>query len=248
MTELKTRTHRCATHGIEYPADTRIIAGIEIQAGGCPECHAEKRRRISIVQDAEADARRLNRSCRIEPRFTAATLENFRVATEIQKRAFAAVTRVISGELNALLILGPNGTGKTHLAVSAVRVMRGQIWSMYEISTRIRSTYTPRATETELEVVDQLARIPLLAIDEIGRTRGSEAEANWLSYVIDKRYSRSIPLLLISNNHQRSTCPHRGCSHCIENYLGADIASRLADGGLTVRLDGEDRRRPGSNR
>ena len=245
MTELKTRTHRCPTHGIEYHADTRIVAGIEIQVGECPECRAEKRRRLSTVRDDGAEARRLNDACRIEPGFAVATLESFRAVTAAQKRALAAVKRLIHGELKSLLILGPNGTGKTHLAVSAVRMMRGQIWSMYEITTRIRSTYTPRATETELEVVDGLARIPLLAIDEIGRTRGSEAEANWLSYVVDKRYARKLPLLLISNKHQRSTCPQGGCTNCIENYLAADIASRLADGGLTVRLDGEDYRRGG---
>lgn len=243
MTKTQTRTHRCPTHGIEYPADTRVVAGITIQVGECPECRDEKRRRLSTVRDEGSERHRLNRACRIEPGFTSATLESFRADTPAQKRALGSVNRLIRGELKALLILGPNGTGKTHLGASAVRKMRGQVWSMYEITTRIRATYTPRATETELEVVDKLARIPLLAIDEIGRTRGSEAESNWLSYVIDKRHARNIPLLLISNNHQRSSCPHGGCTHCIEHYLGADIASRLADGGLTVRLDGEDYRR-----
>lgn len=245
MTETQTGTHRCRTHGIEYPADTRVVAGIEIQVGGCPECLAEKRRRLSAVRDDEEERARLNRACRIEPGFEAATLESYRAVTPAQKRALRAARRLIQGKIKALLLLGPNGTGKTHLAVSAVREMRGQVWSMYEITTRIRATYTPRATETELDVVDRLTRVPLLGIDEIGRTRGSEAEANWLSYVIDKRYSRGLPLMVMSNNHQRSICPQGGCARCIENYLGADIASRLADGGLTVRLDGEDYRRRG---
>lgn len=243
MSELKARTHRCPTHGTEYTADIRVVGGVEIQVGGCPECHSEKRRRLSSVRDDHAETLRLDRSCRIEPGFAVATLESFRAVKAAQKRALATVKRLIRGELKSLLILGPNGTGKTHLAVSAVREMHGQVWSMYEITTRIRATYTPRAVETELDVVNHLSRLPLLAIDEIGRTRGSEAEANWLSYVVDKRYSRGLPLVLISNKHQRSTCPQSGCTNCIENYLGADIASRLADGGLTVRLDGEDYRR-----
>lgn len=248
MTETQAQMHRCPTHGIEYPADIQVVAGIEIQMGRCPECREEKRRRLSVVRDREAEAHKLNRSCRIELGFSAVTLDNFCPATETQARALEAVRRLIAGKINSLLLLGPNGIGKTHLAASAVRMKRGQVWSMYEITTRIRATYTPRATETELDVVGKLARIPLLAIDEIGRTRGSEAESNWLSYVVDKRHSRGLPLMLASNTHQRAACPRGGCTGCIENYLGADIASRLADGGLTVCLDGDDYRRAGGER
>lgn len=247
MDELGTKIHSCPTHGIDYPVDTRMVGSSEIRFGVCPECHADKLRRASDAKTLEILGE-INQHCRIEPLFATEALWTFKAVTKAQKQAVAGVERLISGDLNHLLLLGPHGTGKTHLAVSAVREKFGEIWTMYELSGRIRASYTPGARETELDVVGRLARIPILAIDEIGRTRGGEWEANWLTHIVDKRYSRGLPTMFVSNNHPRLRCLHDGCEKCIENYLGSDIASRLLSRGLTVILDGEDFRRGGSKK
>ena len=83
----------------------------------------------------------------------------------------------------------------------------------------------------------------MLAIDEIGRTKGSDAETNWLSYIVDKRNSRGLPLVLISNKHTRKTCSDGGCQNCLENYISEDIMSRLSEDGHLVTMCGEDYRR-----
>jgi DNA replication protein DnaC len=150
---------------------------------------------------------------------------------------------MVQDRAGKLVLLGSNGTGKTHLAVGIVRVLGGAIYSMYEITTRIRASYVSGAKENELQIVDELARIPMLAIDEIGRTKGSDAETNWLSYIVDKRHARGLPLMLISNKHTRKTCPDGGCQNCLENYISEDIMSRLAEDGYLVNMIGEDYRR-----
>jgi DNA replication protein DnaC len=95
--------------------------------------------------------------------------------------------------------------------------------------------------------VNELARLPLLAIDEIGRTKGGDAEANWLSYIIDKRHVRGLPLILISNKHAHSDCPNQSedkvCADCLEYYIGEDIMSRLCDGGVMLKFSGADYRK-----
>ena len=158
-------------------------------------------------------------------------------------RSVQTVKRLIAGEIQQIVMTGSNGTGKTHLAIAAVKELKGKIYTMYEITTRIRQSYSPRADETELEIVDELARLPMLAIDEVGRTKGSDAELNWLSYIIDKRHTRGLPTIIISNKHVRKHCPNGGCPDCLENYLSGDVMSRLTDNGVLLQFNWADWRK-----
>lgn len=233
----------CKKHNIDY----------ENQPGGiglyvvCPECQkeAEVRERERWQENNRAMILAELRGMNIEPEYMAATLGNFITTSPELRKNVEQVRRLIGGELRELVMIGKNGTGKTHLAVAAVKELKGKIYSMYEISTRIRSTYTQRAKEDELSVVDELARTPLLAIDEIGRTKGSGAELDWLSYIIDKRHVRNIPTILISNKHLKKNCPESGCPNCFDNYIGEDVMSRLFEEGLVLHFNGDDyRKRP----
>ncbi len=239
---------RCEKHGIEYEQFTRYVCGSHMTFGSCPECDHEldeenARRDEQMIREQEVA--RWKR-CNIEPLYFPASLENFTANTPELEKAKAAIETLIAEKSGKLIMLGKNGTGKTHLAVCAVKALGGAIYTMYEISVRIRATYTPIAREGEQEVVDDLSRIPLLVIDEIGRTKGSEAEENWLSYIIDKRNSRSLPLILISNKHAKKTCPvspKDGCKDCLENYITEDVMSRLCVGGKILHFTGDDWRK-----
>jgi len=192
------------------------------------------------------DTRELWQGMNIEPLFYDATFDNFETPTEELRQAKETVLNLVKGETQQIIMTGKNGTGKTHLAVAALKELGGKIFSMYEITTRIRATYSVIATEHELTVVNELARLPLLVIDEIGRTKGSDAETNWLSYIIDKRHSRFLPTILISNKHVRKYCPDKakgGCKECLENYISDDIMSRINEGGILLQFSGEDWRK-----
>lgn len=235
----------CDIHNLDYEQQKRDMFGKVMTFGSCPECDREieaenAAREKQALKDFEIATWR---RCNIEPLYFAATFDNFIAETPELEKAKAAALLLVSSKTGKLLMLGKNGTGKTHLAVCAVKALGGAIYTMYEISVRIRATYTPIAKEGEQEVVDELSRIPLLVIDEIGRTKGSEAEENWLSYIIDKRNSRSLPLILISNKHTKKTCPAGGCKDCIENYISEDVMSRLCVGGKMLNFTGEDWRK-----
>lgn len=234
---------KCPKHGVEY--ENKITAGRMSFNAMCPKCADEAREREEQDERRKEKAREIAdfRAMNIEPEYYGASLGNFIATTPELKKNAGLVQRLIDGQVRELVMVGGNGTGKTHLAVAAVKALRGKIYSMYEISTRIRSTYTPRAAETELEVVDELARTPVLAIDEIGRTKGSGAELDWLSYIIDKRHVRNLPTILISNKHLRRDCPATGCANCFDNYIGEDVMSRLFEGGLVLHFSGSDYRK-----
>jgi len=233
----------CEKHG-DYTEQTADIFGISLHTG-CPACEKERDEieyQEGVRQAQEAERERLE-SLNIEPMYFTSTLDNFNAGSPEQERALSYAQAMVNDRAGKLVLLGSNGTGKTHLAVGIVRVLGGAIYSMYEITTRIRASYVSGAKETELQIVDELSRIPMLAIDEIGRTKGSDAETNWLSYIIDKRHTRWLPLMLISNKHTRKTCPDGGCQNCLENYISEDIMSRLAEDGHLVNMTGEDYRR-----
>lgn len=248
-------TFTCEKHG-DYegemvPTLSAILThGSEVQPSPCPVCVEEHEKAIAEKEKESresmlsADIAAANKRQNIEPDYWGATLEGYHAKTAEQKKALSTIERMIASKRGKVVMLGKNGTGKTHLAVCAVRALDGRILSMYEITTRIRATYSARSKEDELDVVDELSRLSLLAIDEIGRTKGSDAETNWLSYIIDKRHARRLPLILISNKHQRRECPKKdGCQDCLENYLSEDIMSRLREDGVVVRFDWDDYRK-----
>jgi len=234
----------CDKHGVDYEQKEIDLFGNPMLVGTCPDCEREEveKEAAQEARDAKETETRRYEKGNIEPMYFDATLENFIADTPELVRAKAEIAAMIVEKKGKLVFLGKNGTGKTHLAVCAVKEIGGKIYTMYEISTRIRATYTPKAKEDEIDVVDELARLSLLVVDEIGRTKGSDAEANWLSYVIDKRHVRGLPLILISNKHTKKTCAKGGCENCLENYIGEDIMSRLNENGKLINFTGDDYR------
>jgi DNA replication protein DnaC len=244
----------CPEHG-PFRGEYFVYMGVRY-GPYCPECEREKTEKIA-KEDAEKEARKIAEDkekeqlaflarmheMNIEPAYYESTFDNFKATTPELEHNLARVKALVSGEIKKIVMIGKNGTGKTHLACAAVHALGGKIMTMYEISTTIRASYTSTAKHDELEIVDELARLPLLAIDEIGRTKGSDTEANWLSYIIDKRHVRGLPLILISNKHVRKTCPKGGCPDCLENYIGDDIMSRLCEDGVLLKFSGEDWRK-----
>lgn len=241
----------CEKHEIEYEEreEKSPLTGRMMTFGTCPECDREydeeiKRQEEEMQERARESARlRHLEQCNIETMYHDSTLDTFMAESAEQKKALEYARNMVKEKAGKLVLLGANGTGKTHIAVGVVRELSGRLYSMYEITTRIRASYVSGAKETELDIVDELSRVPMLAIDEIGRTKGSEAETNWLSYIIDKRHTRNLPLILISNKHARKSCPSGGCEKCLENYISEDVMSRLSEDGHLVTMTGEDYRR-----
>ena len=235
----------CEKHLVEYEPRRIVMPGGIALNIGCPQCaherdlEIEQEEKAKIYDAIENEMREMN----IEPEYWGATIDTYQADTPEQVKAVQTVKRLIAGEIQQIVMTGSNGTGKTHLAIAAVKELKGKIYTMYEITTRIRQSYSPRADETELEIVGELARLPMLAIDEVGRTKGSDAELNWLSYIIDKRHTRGLPTIIISNKHVRKYCPTRGCSDCLENYLSGDVMSRLTDNGVLLQFSWADWRK-----
>ena len=243
-------TFRCERHG-DVPCEVAVINGNPTD-GYCPICQREEEERKAKEEEQKRRERKRQalidryREMNIEPEYWDKTLDGYAPVSDSQREAKAAVARLIERRRGKVVLLGSNGCGKTHLGACAVKALGGRVLTMYEITTMIRQSYSPLAARTELETVGELATVPMLFIDEMGRTKGSAAELNWLSYILDKRHQRGLPFMLASNSHRMRDCPNgkKHCEQCFENFMGNDIISRLMeDTEIVTMRDAPDHRR-----
>lgn len=246
----KKMIHICPKHG-EVPCEVVVLNGTPVPTV-CPICECEEEK----LREAEEEKRRKEnerkaqieryKEMNIEPEYWDKTLADYKPLVQSQEKAKYAVEKLIERKRGKVILLGTNGCGKTHLGSVSVKALGGKVLSMYEITTMIRQSYSMRAERSELEIVNELATIPMLFIDEMGRTKGSKAELDWLSYILDKRHQRSLPFILGTNSHLMRDCPNGSnhCEQCFENYLGNDILSRLGqDSEIVTMYDAPDWRR-----
>ncbi|OAK66063.1 hypothetical protein A3K87_09870 [Variovorax paradoxus] len=166
-----------------------------------------------------------------------ATFENFVAALPAQKAALDACRALVvksekRGETPWLV--GPPGTGKTHLASAMVnhvireRGLPAAIYSARDIVKMLRASWGNKQGEkSEAEVLEDLASLSLLVIDEVGVGFGSEAETLQLFDVIDLRYRLERPTALVSNLTATE----------IRAALGERSFDRLRQGARTVPMN-----------
>lgn len=231
----------CEKHG-KYQSEPIQLFGRTISETGCPICTqeeeaAEKKRQEELQKELHHQAL-IARG--IEPEFFGATLNNYKAESPSELEALQAARDLAAGKLNKVLLLGSNGVGKTHLADALALQLGGIRITMFELSARIRAAYN--RNESELDVLDRLLKYQFIAIDEIGRTKGSDAEKNWLSYLLDKCHTRGVRVMLISNRHTAKNLPEDRRGEAIEYYFDNDVISRLRQSSKIVEVTGRDRR------
>jgi DNA replication protein DnaC len=241
--KMETVQRHCDKHG-DYEASITNVFG-SIMESECPECLEEYDRWEEEGKQTASDAQAIERAkaMNLRPKYYKASFDNFDAYNDKLVKAKDAAQKIVKGDIDSILFVGPVGSGKTHLSAAALNAKRdGKYMTMYEVSATIRASYSPRAEKSELEIVNELASVPLLVIDEVGRTKGSDTELNWLSYIIDKRTASFLPSIILSNKHLSVDCEKYGCPDCVDNYFGEDIISRLQEHGSIIRFEGEDYR------
>lgn len=249
IVEESDRITNCLTHGPYSIHYIKFEDGTErITPKTCPKCEEERalERKLHEEEKARIELLKEYRSRNISPEYFDKTFDDFVATTKGQKAALKAVKDIISSGKGKLILIGTNGVGKTMLGNIAVKIMGGKIYTMYEIASRIRQSYSADSKETELEIVEELVNEPLLVIDEVGRLKMSEAVQDWFSYILDKRHTYDKPYFIIGNLHFRNDCEKKeqgGCHKCFENYFDKDILSRLTQNSIIIEVIADDKRR-----
>jgi DNA replication protein DnaC len=253
MTEIQYATNTCAGCGKEYNQPALVTQFGVICAHYCEECVDKYEHKQKAIENQQKENRKKEwlKSIGVKADYETATLGTYNAKTDSQKAALNACKLLKDGAIKKLILLGSNGVGKTHLACSLVKLMNGKIITAYEMFALYRSCFSGQ--NSEIELLHQFSTYSLLVIDEFGRTKGSEAEENFLSAILDARHSDGLPTMILSNLIRKRDCLHyqnnkeacktRNCKGCLEMWLTSDLISRLREDTEVIVIEGEDYRR-----
>ena len=203
MTKTETKSTVLLKHHLKALKLPTILAECEKVAGRCAAenidhltfllqvCESEL-----IERERKAAERRLKAA-----RFpTPKTLESFDFSARPSVNK-PLVLDLIRGDYltrrENILLVGPSGTGKTHLATAlgmaaCEQGRRVRFWRVTELITTLREADEDRQL---LRLRAQLAKLDLLILDELGYVPASKAGAELIFDVIATAYERSSVIL-----------------------------------------------------
>jgi DNA replication protein DnaC len=249
---IETQKNTCCQCGKEFEQPLLISQFGIIIGKYCDECYDKAERKEKAIQKQIEERNKAEWLERIGVKkdYIKATLDNYKAETPSQSEALTCAKMLRDGDIKKLILLGGNGVGKTHLASALVKLMNGKIITAYEMYAYYRSCFSGQ--NNELDLLKKFKTYPLLVIDEFGRTKGSEAEDNFLSVIVDSRHSDGLPTMILSNlirkrdcvffMADKTSCEKRKCKNCLESWLTADLISRLREESKVVYIEGEDYR------
>ena len=172
----------------------------------------------------------------IPERYWSENIDTYKTDTEERHNAKAKAESFIHavkcGKFQTLMFLGAVGTGKTHLASGIVYECGGLYRLAPAIIEEIRRAKSFTAKESEAEILDNYGSARLLVIDEIGRGVVAAEEQYMLYQIINERYNRRKPTVLISNQNKKDFL----------NYVGIAAADRLTESAQVVEFTGQSYR------
>lgn len=146
------------------------------------------------------------------------------------------------------LLMGPAGTGKTHLAVGTISELTLRygvqciFTDFFHLLSDLKQAYSEGTPENE--VILPLIEAEVLVIDELGKGRSNEWELNILDQLISKRYNASKKTLATTNYVTKEIARTKGNSdEILEVRVGERIASRLFEMCELIHLEGRDYRK-----
>ena len=163
-------------------------------------------------------------------------------------------------EARGFLLAGAPGTGKTHLVTAVLHFLsleRGiacRFIDFFELTAQIRSTYGDNDKGiSESSIIEPLVRVPVLAIDELGKGQGTAWELSIVDQLISRRYNAGRIVLATSNyfpeRDQRARQATANRTHkservatSLEERVGSRIFSRLTEVSDIEILEGSDYR------
>lgn len=156
---------------------------------------------------------------------------------ERQVRDLATLRFIAEGQ--NVILLGPPGVGKTHLAVSlAVQAISQGIGTYFIAAHDLVNDLRHAHAENRLERRLRVYLSPrLLVIDEMGYIPFGNMEAQVFFQLISKRYERGTSLILTSNKSYGEWGSVFG-----DSIIAAAILDRLLHRSTTVNIRGESYR------
>jgi DNA replication protein DnaC len=144
-----------------------------------------------------------------------------------------------------LLIIGPPGIGKTHLAIAAMKHAirtsgaRGRYYDTRGLLTQIRSTYNSFTKTAEMDVIRPVMNAELLILDDLGAERLTDWVEETMNVIVNARYNAKLPTVFTSNYED---IPGSEDLNSLLVRVGFRLHSRLREMCEFLEYDGPDYR------
>lgn len=185
---------------------------------GCPACDKVKAaaETVQYIEKIRAESKakahqnweaRLGRAG-IAARFKNCRIDNFVATIPAQQRAkrfaehYVADFKEVLKTGRSMIFSGGRGTGKNHLACGIASALMAQGYSaavltVSDMLLAIKDTYGGKGSE--IQAIMHFVKPDLLVLDEFGLWADSDTERRLLFSVVNKRYERCRPTLVLTN-------------------------------------------------
>lgn len=219
----------------------------------CPVCFGTgmeivkgKGARVCACQKQDAHTGKL-RSAKLPKRYEDCYITNYfpthpsQVKAKKLAKEFGMTYPAFDG---GLLYTGSVGVGKTHLAVSILKLLseRGFTCLFYEFGSllkEIQDSYNPNTKASELTVLAPVLNAEILVLDELGASKPTDWVRDTMAHVINTRYNDKKATIFTSNYPDERVNDR---DEALEDRIGVRLRSRIYEMCRTINMVGTDYR------
>lgn len=238
----------CPIHGIVV---AQSVPGVPAEETPCPICERERKeqeaRRASVIAKPNAVTKKFREyvGAFLERGVSTQTFDSFVATTQNQKHVKNGCKRFSSRLLDRMLeskskamigviLFGGYGRGKSHLASAIKNDLEAHgVKPIYVSASTLFMLLRPESGLNPVRLMTMLARLPVLIVDEIGRTSCSDFERNTLVEILDARRAEGLPTVFVTNLS----------GNAYEDALGLAVSSRTQATFFPFHCDWTDFRR-----
>lgn len=155
-----------------------------------------------------------------------------------------------------MMLTGPVGTGKTHLAAASLHQLikdkgiYGRFVDVRELLDKLRSSYGEDARDTHAQILAPVLNADLVVIDELGAARPSDWVFETIELLIGGLYNKLTPVIVTTNlpnlqagaavTDSKSEYARAARPETLGDRIGSRMFSRLQEMCVAVEMSGPD--------